>query len=71
MAVHVAVAATPVGELEARQRLVVDIHGQQVVAGVQAFVDVVEEIRTGQPLAHQPALHVHDRDDDGVDLASP
>jgi len=36
---------------------------------VQPLVDVVEEVRTGQPLPHQPSLQVGDRDDDGVDLA--
>ena len=34
MAVHVAVARPPVGEFEPRERLVVDVHGQQVIAGV-------------------------------------
>ena len=66
---HVAVAGGPVRELEAGQGLVVDVHGQQVVAGVQPLVDVVEEVRPGQPLPHQPPLQVGDRDDDGVDLA--
>src|SRR2546429_410221 len=69
VAVHVSIAGAPVGELETRQRLVVDVHRQQVVARVQALIDVVEKVGARQPLSHQASLEVGDGDDHGVDLA--
>src|SRR6202022_1532999 len=53
----------------ARERLVVDVHREQVIAGVQPLVDVVEEIGAGQALAHQPSLQAGNSDDYGVALA--
>ena len=48
----------------------VDVDGEQVVAALGAVREhVVEEVPRVQPLALQPALHVGEGDDHGVDLA--
>ena len=68
---HVAVALLVAGEAVARDRVVVHVRGDQVVAGLVALGagDVVEVEAPGGPLAHQPALQVRERRDDRVDLA--
>ena len=65
----VAVAVVPVGESVARQRLHVDVDGEEVVACLDAVLEhVVEEERSRHPLAHRTALHVGERHHDGVDV---
>jgi hypothetical protein len=65
---EVAVAALPRGHLVAADRVHLDVDGEQVVAGLGAVLgDHVEEVARGQPLALQAALHVAEREQDGVD----
>ena len=65
----VAVAGLPVHEGEALGRVHLHVRAEQVRAEVGAVVDdPVEEGLRLDALAHQPALHVGDRDDDRVDL---
>ena len=68
---HVAVAALPRGDRVAVDGVHVDVDAEQVVAalGAVARATHVEEVAPVQPLALQPALHVGEGDDDGVDLA--
>ena len=67
---EVAVAALPRGHRVAADRLHVDVDGEQVVAALGAVLErVVEEVARGQALALQPALHVRDREQHGVDRA--
>jgi hypothetical protein len=69
---HVAVALLPRRHRVAVDRVHVDVDAQQVVAALRAVVDHhVDEVLGVQPLALQPALHVGERDDHGVDLAVP
>jgi hypothetical protein len=66
---EVPVAALPGGHLVALDRLHVDVDGEQVVAGLGvALGDVIEEVGRGHPLSLETALHVGDRQKDGVDL---
>ena len=66
---HVAVALLPRGDGVAVDRVHVDVHGQQVVAALGARLQGdVEEVAAVQPLALEPALHVGEREHDGVDL---
>ena len=66
----VAVAALPVREPVARDRLHLHVDGQQVVAGVAAVRERVleEEVRV-EALAHEAPVVVGEDDEDGVDLA--
>ena len=67
---EVAVAALPGRHRVAVDGVHVDVDGQQVVAALGAVLgDLVQEVRGGQPLALQPALHVGDRQQHGVDRA--
>ena len=67
---HVAVAPLPRGELEARQRLHLHVHREEVDAGVDAVVQhVVEEVAADDALAHQPAEPVREDGEHGVDVA--
>ena len=64
---EVPVAPLPRRHLVAVDRLHVHVHGQQVVAPLGAVLEhVVHEVRAGQPLALQAALHVRDGQQDGV-----
>src|SRR6266542_2756142 len=69
---HVAVALLPVGEPVAGHGRHVDVHGEQVVACLDAGAlgDVVEEVVAGHALAHEPALEVGEGDEHRVDVAS-
>ena len=67
---HVAVALLPRRHRVAVHGVHVDVDGQQVVAALGAVLEhVVDEVRSVQPLALQPALHVGEGDDDRVDVA--
>ena len=68
---EVAVAALPRRHRVAADGVHLDVDGEQVVAGLGAVLgDLVEEVRRGQPLALQAALHVGEREQHGVDLAA-
>ena len=65
---EVAVAVLPVGHLVARDRVHLHVEREQVVAALDAVLDdVVEEVLDLDALAEQPALHVGEGGDDGVD----
>ncbi len=67
---EVAVAALPRGHRVAVDGVHLDVDGEQVVARLGAVLDdLVEEVARGQALALQAALHVGQRQQDGVDLA--
>ena len=67
---EVAVAALPRGHLVPRDRLHVDVDGEEVVAPLRPVLEHrVEEVRGGQALALEPPLHVRDREQHGVDRA--
>ena len=68
---EVAVAGLPRGELVARGDLGLDVHGQQVLAGMQTGVGehLLEEVARHDALADEAALHVGEHAQDGVDLA--
>ena len=66
---EIAVAEVPVGRLVARNRLVLHVDGQQVVAAMGLLDDVGEKEVPGHPLAHEPALHVDHGHHHGIDLA--
>ena len=66
---HVAVPALPGGDRVAADGVHVHVDREQVVAALGAVVDDdVREVAPVQPLALQPALHVGERDHDGVDV---
>ena len=68
----VAVALFPVGELVARQRVHVDVDGEQVVAGVHRLLPALHllgPVVAGDALADEPALEIGERDEHGVDRA--
>jgi hypothetical protein len=64
---EVAVAQIPGRRRVARHRLHVHIQRQEVVAGVHLVHHLVEEVVPGDPLADQPALHVDEAGEDGID----
>jgi hypothetical protein len=65
---EVAVAALPGRHGVAVDGVHLHVDGEQVVAGLGGVRDdLVEEVLGGAALALQPALHVGDRDEDGVD----
>ena len=67
---EVAVAPLPGRHRVAVDRVHLDVHGEQVVARLGAVRDdVVDEVPGHQPLALQPALHVGQAQQHGVDLA--
>ena len=67
---HVAVALLPRRHRVPVDRVHVDVDAEQVVAALRAVIDHhVDEVLGVQPLALQPALHVGERDDHGVDRA--
>ena len=69
---EVAVAVLPVGHLVAGDRLHLHVEREQVVAALDPVLDhLVEEVLDLDPLAEQPALHVGEGGDDGVDRARP
>jgi hypothetical protein len=65
---EVAVALVPGRRLEARHRLHLHVHGQEIVAGVGLFDHGVQEEVAGHPLAHEAALHIGKTHHHGVDL---
>ena len=66
---HVAVAGLPARHRVPVDGVHVDVDGQQVVAALGAVRDdVVDEQPRRDPFAGQPALHVGEGDDDGVDV---
>ena len=68
---HVAVAALPGGHRVAVDGRHVDVDREQVVASLGAVLDDLgEEVGRRQALALQPALHVGDRQQHGVDSAA-
>ena len=67
---HVAVAGLPARHGVSVDGVHVDVDGQQVVAAFGAVRgDVVDEQPRRDPFAGQPALHVGEGDDHGVDVA--
>jgi len=67
---EVAVALRPGGHGVALDRVHLHVDGQQVVARLGAVPGhLVEEVGAGEALALQPALHVDQAEQDGVDLA--
>jgi hypothetical protein len=67
---EVAVAAVPRRERVAADGVHVDVDGQEVVAGFGGVADdLVQEVFGGAALALEPALHVRQRDEHGVDRA--
>ena len=69
--VEVAVALLPARERIARHRVHLHLEREQVVAALHPVprVHLLEEELGVKALAHQPALHVGEGDDDGVDRA--
>ena len=66
---EVAVALLPVGHPVARDRVHLHVEREQVVARLDAVVEhLVDEVVAVDALAHQPALHVGEAGEDGVDL---
>ena len=68
----VSVALLPVGELVSRQRVHVDVDGEQVVAhvnGLAAALHLLGPVVAGHALADEPALEIGERDEHGVDRA--
>ena len=66
---HVAVAGLPARDGVTVDGVHVDVDGEQVVTTLGAVRgDVLDEQPGRHPLAGQPALHVAERDDDGVDV---
>ena len=65
---EVAVAVLPARDRVAGDRIHLHVEREQVVAALDPVLgDVLEEELAVHALAHQPALHVGERDDDGVD----
>ena len=69
--VEVAVALLPARDLVAGDGVHLHLEGQEVVAPLDRVprVHLVDEELRVEPLAHEAALHVGERDDHGVDLA--
>ena len=66
---EIAIALLPACRLVAGHRLHIDVVGEQIVAAMRLVVRGCDEILGLEALADQPALHVDERGDDGVDLA--
>ena len=67
---HVAVAALPRRQLEARERLHLHVHREEIDAGVDPVLErVIEEVAPHHALAHQAAEAVREHREDGVHLA--
>lgn len=68
---EVAVSPLPGGHLVPVDRVHLGVDGEEVVAALRTvFEDLVEKEARGEPLALEPALHVGEGQDDGVDLAA-
>ena len=69
--VEVAVALLPACDLVARDRVHLHLEGEEIVAPLDRVLGVhlLDEELPVEPLAHQAALHVRERDDHRVDLA--
>ena len=66
---HIPVAGVPTGHPIALDGVHLGIHGQQIVTALGAVLgDLLGEQSGRHPFSGQPALHVGERDDDGVDL---
>ena len=68
---EIAVALVPGRGRVARHRLHVHVEREQVVAGVHLVHHLLEEVVPGDPLADQPALHVDEAGEHGVDRTAP
>ena len=67
---HVAVAALPRRDRVAVDGVHLDVDGEQVVAALGAVLgELLDEEPGRRALADEAALHVGERDDDGVDLS--
>ena len=67
---HVAVAGVPRGDRVAVDGVHLGVDGEEVVAPLDPVLErVLEEVGGVQELPLQPALHVGEGDDDGLDLA--
>src|SRR5437867_836725 len=67
---HVAVATLPRRQLEARERLHLHVHREEIDAGVDPVLErVIEEVAPHDALAHQAAEAVREHREDGVHLA--
>ena len=66
---EVAVSLLPACDRVAGNRIHLHVEREQVVTALDTVVGdvLVEEVLRMDALAHQPALHVRERDDDGVD----
>ena len=65
----VPVAALPARDLVPRDRIHLHVEGEQVVAPLHGMLVshlLTEELRM-EAFSHEPALHIGERDDDGVD----
>jgi hypothetical protein len=69
--IEIAVAGLPAGHLVARHGIHLHVERQQVVAafGRLSLIGGLDEILRIDPLAHEPTLHVGERNDHRVDLA--
>ena len=67
---EIAIALGPVGGLVAGDRLHIDVVGEQVVAAMRLVDGALEEELGLEALADQPALHVGESDEHGVDRAA-
>ena len=68
---EVAVALLPARDLVAGDRVHLHVEREQVVAALDGVLglDLLDEELAVEPLSHEPALHVGERDDDRVDRA--
>ena len=66
---EVAVALVPARDRVTRDRIHFHVQSEQVVAAFDSVLGdvLVDEVLGMNALAHQPSLHVRERDDDGVD----
>ena len=69
---EVAVAALPARDLVARDRVHLHVEREEVVAALDLVLRPPissQKNSAVEPLSHEPALHVGERDDDRVDRA--
>ncbi len=66
----VAISGGPAGGGIAFHRVHFQIGGQQIVATMGFFPRAVDEMLRHKTLAHQPALHIHDACQNGIDFAA-
>jgi hypothetical protein len=67
---EIAEAGLPIGDLESVERVHLEIHREQVAAGVGALPnDRFQKMIRAKALSHQPIEEVRKRNDHGVHLA--